>query len=58
MNAYSMSCRDAGIDCPGSFTTESKDELIKHVQLHDQEVHMKGLTPEDIEQFIKVSASV
>ena len=32
--AYSIRCADAGVDCPGSFTTETKEELIKHVELH------------------------
>ena len=32
--AYSIRCADAGVDCPGSFTTETKEELLKHVELH------------------------
>jgi hypothetical protein len=27
--AYSIRCVDAGMDCPGSFTTETKEELMK-----------------------------
>jgi predicted small metal-binding protein len=35
--AYSIKCADAGVDCPGSFTTETKEELMKHVELHAKE---------------------
>src|SRR5438552_6983376 len=28
-----------GVDCPGSFTTETKEELMKHVELHANEAH-------------------
>src|SRR6266700_3967217 len=37
--AYSIRCADAGVDCPGSFTTETKDELMKHIELHAKEAH-------------------
>ena len=37
--AYSLTCADTGADCPGSFTTETKDELLEHVQLHAQRSH-------------------
>lgn len=37
--AYSIRCADAGVDCPGSFTTETKEELMKHVELHTKEAH-------------------
>ncbi len=37
--AYSLNCADTGGDCPGQFTTESKEELIKHVELHVTEPH-------------------
>ncbi|MHB8060194.1 MAG: DUF1059 domain-containing protein [Gaiellaceae bacterium] len=41
MNAYTFTCRDSGLDCPGAFTTESKEELIEHLQLHAREAHQK-----------------
>jgi hypothetical protein len=28
---------DAVVDCPGSFTTETRDELMKYVELHAKE---------------------
>jgi predicted small metal-binding protein len=37
--AYSFACADLGGACPGSFSTESKDELMAHVQLHSQTAH-------------------
>ena len=37
--AHSFACADTGADCPGSFTTESKDELLAHLQMHTQRVH-------------------
>ncbi len=57
MNAYTFTCRDSGPDCPGAFTTESKEELIEHVQFHAREAHQKyDLSPQDIEQGIKVTS--
>jgi predicted small metal-binding protein len=59
MTAYTVSCRDTGADCPGSFTTESKDELVEHVQLHARKAHGKpDLSREDIEPAIKVATPV
>jgi predicted small metal-binding protein len=59
MKAYTLSCRDTGVDCPGSFTTESKEELIEHIQLHAREAHDKpDLAAEDVEELIKVTTSV
>ena len=54
--AYSIKCADAGVDCPGSFTTETKDELMKHVELHAKEAH-PGLQmePEQIEALVKTT---
>ena len=37
--AYSFACADMGADCPGAFTTESKDELLAHTELHVQQAH-------------------
>jgi len=55
--AYSVQCRDAGMDCPGSFTTESKEELLKHVEMHAQEAHPDlELKQEQVEQLIKTTA--
>lgn len=49
--AYSISCADSGADCPGVFTTDSEDELMKHVQLHVAEAHPEmPTTPEMAEQ--------
>ena len=54
--AYSIKCADAGVDCPGSFTTESKDELMKHIELHVQETHPGlQLEPEQVEALVKTT---
>lgn len=37
--AYSFACADSGADCPGSFKTESKEELLEHLDLHVQRAH-------------------
>ena len=54
--AYTMRCKDAGMDCPGAFTTETAQELIKHVDLHLAEAHV-GLVvpPEQVRQLIKTA---
>ena len=54
--AYSIKCADAGTDCPGSFTTETKEELIKHVELHVRDAHPDiDLQPQQIEALVKSS---
>jgi len=37
--AYSITCRDAGTDCPATFTTEDRDELMEHAKVHVQGAH-------------------
>ena len=37
--AYTLACADTGADCPGAFTTETRDELLEHVQLHAERSH-------------------
>jgi predicted small metal-binding protein len=37
--AYSFACASLGAPCPGSFTTETKDELLEHVSLHAAKNH-------------------
>ena len=55
--AYTVRCADAGTDCPGEFKTETKDELVKHVQLHAQEAHPGlELTSEQIDGLVKETA--
>jgi len=54
--AYSIKCADAGTNCPGSFTTESKEELVKHVELHAREAHPGlELTSEQIDGLVTAS---
>jgi predicted small metal-binding protein len=57
--AYTMACRDSGVDCPGEFTTETKEELIKHVQLHAQQAHPGlELSEQEVEAKIRVKMPV
>ena len=37
--AYSIACADAGVDCPGAFTTETRDELMEHIGIHATAAH-------------------
>ena len=54
--AYSIKCQDAGMDCPGAFTTETKEELMKHVELHAKEVHPGlQLEPEQVAALVKTT---
>lgn len=44
------------MDCPGSFTTETKEELIKHIELHGREAHPDiDLKPQQVEALVKSS---
>jgi predicted small metal-binding protein len=55
--AYSLQCRDSGADCPGSFTTETEEELRKHVELHVQEAHPEmNVSFEDVKPLVKTTA--
>jgi len=54
--AYWIRSADAGVDCPGSFTTEPTEELMKHVELHAKGAHPDlDLQPEQVEAFVKSS---
>jgi len=50
--AYSIACADMGADCPGAFTTENKDELLEHVQLHAQRAHPEVVGNAEAEAMI------
>lgn len=51
---FSAVCSDTVPGCPGRFTTETKKELLKHVEIHSQTAH-PGLviTDEQVEALIK-----
>jgi predicted small metal-binding protein len=54
--AYSMVCADTGADCPGLFTTETKEELFKHVEVHAEAAHPDlEITDEQVEALIKTT---
>jgi len=52
--AFSIRCAEGGLDCPGQFTTETKEELMTHIQIHG-EVQHPGLeiAPDDLDKLIK-----
>lgn len=57
--AKSLSCADAGMDCPARFVTDTEDELMQHVQLHAGVAHPDlEITPELAEQIGKLVRTV
>ncbi len=56
---YTIACADAGMSCPASFTTESKDELFEHVMMHGEKKHPELASNPDtgaqLEQIMRVS---
>ncbi len=53
--AYSAACADTGADCPGSFTVETRDELVEHVNIHMTESHPDfKLSSDELDRLIKV----
>jgi len=37
--SYSFACADTGASCPGAFATETKDELLAHLDMHAKTAH-------------------
>lgn len=54
--AYSFACKDTGLVCPGEFTSESEDELMRQLDAHYKQAHL-GLKPMEyrLKKLIKVS---
>lgn len=51
--AFSLACKDAGAStCPGSFTTETRDELFEHVALHAAKSHPEMKMDEATRQHV------
>jgi hypothetical protein len=51
--AFKISCVDAGSTCPGSFTTETEDELMKIVDLHQKLAHPDIRQSEESWAFVR-----
>jgi len=51
--AFKVSCVDAGSTCQGSFTTETEDELMEIVHLHQQIAHPEINISEETDNFVK-----
>jgi predicted small metal-binding protein len=53
--AYDVRCADTGADCPGHFTTPTKEEMMKHLEVHVEAAHPGlELTEDQVNQLIKV----
>ena len=54
---YSIACGDMGVDCPGSFTTETRDELMEHATIHLKTAHsdmeLNDETMAEVEGIVK-----
>jgi predicted small metal-binding protein len=54
--AYKMACAETGAKCPFEVVTESKDELMQHVQIHAKMAHPEMAknppSPEMMEKLI------
>jgi predicted small metal-binding protein len=50
---YKISCVDAGSACPGSFTTETQDELMKIVDLHQKVAHPEITQSDETWAYVK-----
>ncbi|HEV8627263.1 MAG TPA: DUF1059 domain-containing protein [Acidimicrobiia bacterium] len=51
--AFKVSCVDAGSECPGSFTTETEDELMEIVHLHQSLAHPDINQSAETDAFVK-----
>jgi len=51
--AFKVSCVDAGSTCPGSFTTETEDELMEIVHVHQKIAHPEMNISDETDAFVK-----
>jgi uncharacterized protein DUF1059 len=51
--AFKVSCVDAGSTCPGSFTTETEDELMEIVHVHQAIAHPDINQSAETDAFVK-----
>ena len=51
--AFKVSCVDAGSTCPGSFTTETEDELMEIVHVHQKIAHPEINISDETDSFVK-----
>jgi uncharacterized protein DUF1059 len=51
--AFKVSCVDAGSECPGSFTTDTEDELMEIVHLHQSLAHPDINQGAETDAFVK-----
>lgn len=54
--AHKVTCADTGADCPGEFTTGTKEELLEHLKVHVDSSHPGlKLTAEQVDALIKAT---
>jgi predicted small metal-binding protein len=51
--AVKLSCADAGSPCPASFTTETEEELMQHVDVHQKAAHPEIEQSDESWAFVK-----
>lgn len=51
--AFKVSCVDAGSTCPGSFTTETENELMEIIHLHQRIAHPEISISGETDTFVK-----
>lgn len=51
--AYSVSCKDMGSDCPGTFVTETETELMVYAEMHAIAAHPEMKLDDAARQQIK-----
>jgi len=50
---FHMKCRDAGVECPGKFTAETKEQVMEEISVHLEETHPDlEITVEQIETLV------
>ena len=51
--AYSIACKDTGTDCPGTFATETTEELMVHAEMHLIAAHPETKLDDAMRQELK-----
>ena len=55
--AFTIACKDTGSDCPGTFSTETEEELLVHAEMHaiaaHPEMKLDDATRRELKALIK-----
>jgi predicted small metal-binding protein len=58
---FTLHCRDAGFDCAGVVTGNTREEVMRQATVHAAQVHLVQITPEmeaEISTLIRDSPEV